>query len=156
MNLRLRYIEQRQASRKREISFLLTFEEWLEIWRRSGHLDARGRGSDAYCMARFGDVGPYSVDNVMIITNHQNIAQAQLGRICPEHSVRMTGEGNPRFGTKHSKAAKEVIAKKVGDHWRGVPKTPQQKVKMSLARKAWWERQRLGIGSRERVHRPLR
>jgi hypothetical protein len=144
MKLKLRYIEQRQAARRRMIPFLLTFDEWLEIWRRSGHLDERGRGSDAYCMARIGDIGAYCVGNVMIITNHQNTSEGNLGRICPEHSIRMTGEGNPHFGKKHSTKTKKAIARKVGNHWRGVPKTPEQKAKMSLARKAWWDRQRLG------------
>jgi hypothetical protein len=52
----------------------------------------------------------------------------------------MTGEGNPRFGNKHSKTTKKIIGRKVGDYWRGVPKTPEQKAKMSLARKEWWKR----------------
>lgn len=41
--------------------FELTFEQWLSIWKKSGHLHERGRGRGKYVMARFGDRGPYAV-----------------------------------------------------------------------------------------------
>jgi hypothetical protein len=65
----------RSSSASRGIQFLLTFEEWWEIWQASGHWHERGPGRDKYCMARFGDRGSYAVGNVDIITNRQNAAE---------------------------------------------------------------------------------
>jgi hypothetical protein len=67
-----RFREQRQAARQRGIPFLLTFEEWLEIWVESGHIYERGCGLGRYVMARHGDTGPYSRDNVKIIPVEEN------------------------------------------------------------------------------------
>jgi hypothetical protein len=62
----------RQAA-GRNIPFLLTFEQWWDIWQQSGHWHERGNlDGDKYCMARHGDVGPYAVGNVKIITNREN------------------------------------------------------------------------------------
>jgi hypothetical protein len=85
---RQRFLEQRRHARllqqayrthrnnasARGIPFLLTYDEWFKIWINSGHLAERGRRRDQYCMARPNDVGPYTIDNVIIITNAENIA----------------------------------------------------------------------------------
>lgn len=67
------FISQRHKAKKRGIAFLLTFEEWKQIWETSGCYHLRGRGSLKYCMARHNDTGPYAVGNVSIITNAQNL-----------------------------------------------------------------------------------
>lgn len=59
--------------------FLFTFDEWWDIWQRSGHWEERGWGSNKYCMSRFNDRGAYEINNVFIQTNGQNVRQAQLG-----------------------------------------------------------------------------
>lgn len=56
----------------RDIEFLLTFEEWLKLWADSGHFEERGCRKGQYVMARFGDKGPYTVENVRIVTNSEN------------------------------------------------------------------------------------
>jgi hypothetical protein len=63
------------SARNRNIPFLLTFDEWLKEWEDSGHLHERGCRKGQYCMARFGDQGPYAIGNVKIILHTQNIAE---------------------------------------------------------------------------------
>lgn len=64
------YRAHQEGAADRGISFELDFFEWWDIWKDLYHL--RGSGDDKYCMARFGDVGPYAVGNVYITTNRQN------------------------------------------------------------------------------------
>lgn len=75
-NYKLAYRNQRNDAALRRIDFLLTFEEWLQIWVDSGHLHERGPGRGQYQMARFGDKGPYVVGNVKIVTREENQADA--------------------------------------------------------------------------------
>ena len=46
---------QRQRAKRRGISFLLTFDQWLQIWNASAHFAERGKGHGKYCMSRRGD-----------------------------------------------------------------------------------------------------
>lgn len=62
-----RYREQKYNARGRGIEWSLTYEEWLKIWTDSGKLHLRGRKGGGYVMARFGDVGPYSVDRKSVV-----------------------------------------------------------------------------------------
>ena len=62
-------------ARRRNIPFLLTYEQWLDIWLQSGHLHERGNRKGQYVMARFEDTGPYSVNNVKIVTREINHAE---------------------------------------------------------------------------------
>ena len=73
------FYSQRHSAGIRGIEFLLTFEEWLKIWADSGHLRERGRGLGKYCMARYGDIGPYAVGNVKIILFGENTSEGHLG-----------------------------------------------------------------------------
>jgi hypothetical protein len=69
----------RQAA-KREIEFLLTFEQWWELW--EPFWDRRGLKSLDMCMCRKYDEGPYAVGNVRIATNKENHHErAMMGRI---------------------------------------------------------------------------
>jgi hypothetical protein len=63
------------------IEWLFTFDEWIEIWLKSGHWHQRGNRRGQYCMARFGDVGPYAPWNVEIKLHSENTIEAQKGRI---------------------------------------------------------------------------
>lgn len=71
-SLRRLYSDQKRHARARNIAWELTFDEWLSIWQASGKLAERGAGKDQFVMARMGDVGPYSVENVYICTASQN------------------------------------------------------------------------------------
>ncbi len=66
------YYAHKSIARIRQIPFEFTFEEWKSVWLNSGKWEERGRGSGKYCMARFNDIGPYSVNNVYITTNNEN------------------------------------------------------------------------------------
>lgn len=102
---RSRYRAHRKSARKRGVEFLLTFDEWLNIWTSSGHFNERGKGGNKYCMARFGDLGPYAVGNVRIITNGENNLEAAALR-SPEAKKKI---GDALRGRKNSA---EVIARK--------------------------------------------
>lgn len=66
---------QRQSAKRRGIPFLFELTDWWAWWQLDGRWDRRGMGGDALVMARHGDVGPYSLDNVMCITHAENMAQ---------------------------------------------------------------------------------
>src|ERR1700691_4303747 len=70
-------------AKRRGIPFELTFNEWWDIWTSSGHWNERGRYRHQYVMARHGDVGPYAVGNVKIITNSENVKE-----VCGERSIQ--------------------------------------------------------------------
>ena len=73
------YYFQRKNAERRGISWQLTYIQWIRIWIRSGHWKERGRNRGNYCMARFGDKGPYSKLNVKICTVNENISNALVG-----------------------------------------------------------------------------
>jgi len=72
-----KFTDQRNSARKRGIGWEMTFADWWRVWQESGRWDERGPGT-GYCMARYGDDGPYSVDNVYICTIGQNFADSYL------------------------------------------------------------------------------
>lgn len=72
-----KYIEQRKNARVRGIQWGMTFADWWRIWQESGHWSERGRGQ-GYCMARWGDSGPYSPENVYICTIGQNFSDSYI------------------------------------------------------------------------------
>lgn len=98
MNSKLRqaYASQKFCARRRGIDFLLTREEWLKIWIDSGNLPKRGRGAGKYCMARYGDIGSYSVDNVRIILNKANHSEQAhpVGWTHLEHSKELMSQAH--------------------------------------------------------------
>lgn len=69
------YLHQKRSARTRNIEWAINFAEWCAVWDESGKWGLRGRGKFNYCMSRKADTGPYSVENVRIITNEQNIAE---------------------------------------------------------------------------------
>jgi hypothetical protein len=74
-----RFLEQKINATKRGIGWELSLPEWWRIWQDSGKWELRGRGA-GYCMGRFGDSGPYSVDNVYICTIGQNFSDSHIVR----------------------------------------------------------------------------
>lgn len=76
-SLAMAYRNQMRSADSRAIEWKFTFPEWVRVWVESGLLEKRGRGADCYCMSRRGDVGPYSVENVRIITHSENSREAQ-------------------------------------------------------------------------------
>ncbi len=74
-----RFMTQRSNAGKRGVEWRLTLWEWWNIWRESGKWDLRGKMIGQYVMARVGDQGPYSVDNVYITTSSENCRDGRLG-----------------------------------------------------------------------------
>jgi hypothetical protein len=75
------YTQHKSNAKQRGIPFLLTFEEWKEVWLASGKWELRGRGADKYCMCRTGDAGAYAVGNVFIDRNAQNVSDGNKGKL---------------------------------------------------------------------------
>jgi hypothetical protein len=63
--LEIEFKKQRRGCGYRGIEFELTFDEWFDIWQKSGHL--KDRGVPGYCMVRHGGKGAFKVGNVSII-----------------------------------------------------------------------------------------
>lgn len=61
-----KFSRQKANAAKRGISWEITFDEWKDVWEKSGKWNERGRTAESYCMSRLNDVGPYSVKNVEI------------------------------------------------------------------------------------------
>jgi len=78
---RVRWWNQKDNARKRNIEWTLTFDEWWHIWETSGHWENRGRKQGQYCMSRLGDSGPYAVGNVFIQLHGQNVSDAWIGQL---------------------------------------------------------------------------
>lgn len=64
---------QRAHAARREVEWKLTLPQWWSVWQSSGHWERRGVGR-GYQMCRFGDVGPYSPENVFIGEGVLNVA----------------------------------------------------------------------------------
>lgn len=131
------YRMQKSNARTRKIPFLLTFEQWLELWSASGKLEQRGRGADKFCMCRNKDVGSYEVGNVFIGTGRENVRDGNLGKEMAQEvrdkiSKSNTGKPHPwSVGDKnpmHNPDVKAKMSAKIGgaNHYkqRGV-NTPQ-------------------------------
>jgi hypothetical protein len=89
------YQTQKANAKRRGIAFLLSFDQWLEIWIASGYWTQRGRGSKFYCMSRINDIGAYEVGNVLIVQNCDNIIEGNLGRIHSKESRNARSKSNP-------------------------------------------------------------
>lgn len=128
-----KYRSAKKHSRERGILFLLTFEQWIKIWLDSGHWEERGRGFDKFCMARYGDKGPYAIGNVKIITNQEN-GEEQI--FTDETRKKMSNAGLGRkFTLEHRKNL--GLAQIGNTKWRGNigrKNSEEVKEKMSQAR----------------------
>lgn len=71
------YQKQRQNAKDRGIPWEFNIASWWCFWQESGKWDDRGRGY-GYCMARHGDDGPYSPENVYICTSAQNASDQYI------------------------------------------------------------------------------
>lgn len=71
-SIETKYWSQSRSAKSRGIGFTLTFEQWWDIWNKSGHWDQRGIGKGQYVMSRRGDIGPYEIGNVFIQTQAGN------------------------------------------------------------------------------------
>lgn len=75
-----RYKEHKHNAKKRNVEFLITFQEWYDWWSATGKWDQRGQGSDKYCMCRVNDKGPYAIGNIFCDTYGNNTRMAHKGK----------------------------------------------------------------------------
>lgn|SRR5215472_11376418 len=110
-----RYEQHRRNARKYNVPFLLSFEEWYDIWISSGHWNQRGQRSDQYCMARYWDQGAYEVSNVRIITNHENGVERNEHDSMGDWYKQLSPEERARYSATMREATKGISKP---DHWR--------------------------------------
>lgn len=86
------YSTQKRKAAQRNIEWLLSFDEWWDIWQASGHWEQRGNRKGYYCMSRHGDTGPYSVENVYI-----NLFELNTKEVYLRNGVDEQGRFNERM-----------------------------------------------------------
>jgi hypothetical protein len=136
-SIRHKFLVQRNKAAERGIVWRLSYEQWFDIWEKSGHLHERGKRRGEYVMCRYGDTGPYAVGNVRIATvtenqnemdqyertaKHRRIAIQNLPpkdyNIGRKHSAETRaklsaakmGSKNPFYGRKHSAATRAKMS----------------------------------------------
>lgn len=110
-NLKMAFNKQRVSAGFRGVPWMLTFDEWMDIWNKSGFLKDRGRGKGKYVMARYRDVGPYSSDNVEIIKCETNAADARSNH--PRTPEQLRSQVKPGRGwTKRGNRYQVFVGKK--------------------------------------------
>lgn len=66
------YLDNKSHAQARAIDFLLSYEDFLELWLVSGKWEQRGRRRGQFQLCRYGDSGPYSSRNCYIGEVGQN------------------------------------------------------------------------------------
>lgn len=80
----LKFCLQRGNAKMRGIEWRFTFDEWWAWWQIDNRWSRRGNKPEDLCMARKGDVGPYSLANVECLTFRENLkAIRPNGRLPP-------------------------------------------------------------------------
>ena len=68
------YRKQKDAAKRRKIQWKFNFYSWWKAWQKSGKWEERGVNYGEYVMGRRDDKGPYSEENIEIITCSENIS----------------------------------------------------------------------------------
>ncbi len=122
---KLLFARHKDSARVRGIEFLFSFDEWLDVWITSGHFEERGRGVSSFCMARNGDVGPYSRENVKIITNAENLAERIFSQGELVHNSKLSTQDVLFIRENEGIIARKDLAIRFGirhDHVRDIQK----------------------------------
>lgn len=145
---REKYKIHKYSAKGRGISFELTFEQWMKLWLDSGHWKERGCRHGQYVMARFGDIGPYSIDNVKIITNGENSIEGNIGNTNAlgykhtlEARAKMRGPKSEEHRAKLRKPKSEEHKAKLrasGGH----PQSEETKAKIAIGLRFYLQRKR--------------
>jgi hypothetical protein len=75
----VRYETHRKGARAHGREFLITFDEWYNWWLSNG-VDKNyptTQSGKQLCMCRYGDTGPYHIDNIYCATRNQNTSDAR-------------------------------------------------------------------------------
>lgn len=106
-SVRKAYQQQKRHAKDRGIAWQFDYRSWLLVWMQSGKLHQRGRGIGFYCMARHGDVGPYSPENVTIQPyeeNNRDFMTRARARGLMKNSGQQLGSGRGWALLKRSKS----------------------------------------------------
>lgn len=122
----------RRGAGYRGIVFDLTFKQWLLIWQQSGHFTERGRRGHQYVMARYEDKGAYTVGNVKIITQSENLSEGHMGMVFSKASRR-------GMSASHRGKNSAVTRRKISKALRGQTKSAEHRRKLSAATKKAWK-----------------
>ena len=76
--LRHQYACQKSKAKQRGIGFELTYDQWFDIWNKSGYLHLRGCAKGQYVMSRIKDEGPYAIGNIIIQSKYMNDTEPQV------------------------------------------------------------------------------
>jgi hypothetical protein len=123
------YQQHKANAARRGIDFLLTVEQWTQVWIESGKWSMRGRGADKYCMCRIGDAGAYEIGNIYIDLGRNNVSAGNVGKVDSyatrlKKSKAMSGIPHPwcvgELNPMHRQEVKDKIsaATKGGKHYR--------------------------------------
>ena len=113
---RRRYRQHKKRSRRRGIPWHFNYITWLRKWSESGKWRKRGTRKGQYVMARPGDRGPYSPNNVRICTVEENHKERKLSleawrRISKSMIGNKRGVGNKnRLGKRLSPKSRRLIS----------------------------------------------
>lgn len=140
--IKLRYHQQKMNARNRTdvngnpIEFRLTFEEWFDIWEKSGKWDLRGKSKDSYVMCRYNDIGHYEVGNVYIDKHVDNASegakrgnkgQFQKGHVFTEETKKKFSEAQKKRWTN--------VDRENTEFWK--PSKEQCEKLKEVQKKAW-------------------
>ena len=112
---------------RRSIPFLFTIAEWWAWWQIDDRWARRGVGRDKLVMARKGDIGPYSTENVYAATHQQNVKDTDPAKVAanlakavvaPGHAsaLRVKGGAHPRSRGVITEAGRFANATQAAEH----------------------------------------
>lgn len=86
--LRYAYNTLRSNSKRRGISFSLTFEEFKEFATETKYILGKGKSRDSLTIDRIDDSKGYEIENIQVLTNSENVRKMLRFRWC-EYERRM-------------------------------------------------------------------
>jgi len=94
------------------IEMKLSFEQWLDIWVKSGKWDYRGRKSGQYVMSRMDDIGHYELGNVEIKLHSENLSEIKHNQDPRSKQVKTPNGIFPSLSaaSKHYNKDRQTIA----------------------------------------------
>jgi hypothetical protein len=132
-----KYKWQLNRAKDRGVPFLLSFEEWCDIWQSSGKWEQRGRLRGQYVMARFGDTGPYERSNVKICLVGENVAESNRDM---DHPPERRAAAMKAWWASASQEQRDSISRNLSVN--NASHRPEVRAKQSLAAKERWRRYR--------------
>jgi len=116
------------------VEMRMTLQQFADEWIQSGKWHLRGRKKGQYCMARNNDIGHYEVGNVRIITNSENISEAQKGKSkSEEQKAKMrkpkSEEHKAKMRKPKSEETKAKMKNLIPPSHKGIPWSAKRRAK---------------------------